>query len=230
MTHRVVTDLVDHLYGQYTQVYFDNFYTSPDLLTYLHARQVYACGTVRANRKNLPTTLLPKNVALQRHEYKVAHKDELSFVVWQDTKPVCVLSNFHDPTAMGVVSRRVRVGGGSQQVAVPAVVADYQKFMKGVDLKDQMIGYYIIHHRSKKWWRRIFHYLMMASAYNAYVVARDTNPEMVVAELSGFPGADHPVAGWGSSLATGPCSQSTPCPRCRQTRHRENVRQEKNLH
>ena len=186
LTHRVVTALVDHLYGQYTQVYFDNFYTSPDLLTYLHARQVYACGTVRANRKNLPTTLLPKNVALQRHEYKVAQKDELSFVVWQDTKPVCVLSNFHDPTAMGVVSRRVRVGGGSQQVAVPAVVADYQKFMKGVDLMDQMIGYYIIHHRSKKWWRRIFHYLMMASAYNAYVVARDTNPEIVEAEWPNF--------------------------------------------
>ena len=89
LTHRVVTDLVDHLYGQYTQVYFDNFYMSPDLLTYLHARQVYACGTVRANRKNLPTALLSKNVALQRYEFKVAQKDELSYVVWQDTKPVC---------------------------------------------------------------------------------------------------------------------------------------------
>ncbi|KAK2190175.1 hypothetical protein NP493_87g02016 [Ridgeia piscesae] len=186
LTHRVVTDLVDHLYGQYTQVYFDNFYTSPDLLTYLHARQVYACGTVRANRKNLPTALLPKNVNLQRHEFKVAQKDELSFVVWQDTKPVCVLSNFHDPTAMGAVSRRVRLGGGAQQVAVPAVVADYQKYMKGVDLMDQMVGYYIIQHRSKKWWRRIFHYLMMASAYNAYVVARDTNPEMVATEWPNF--------------------------------------------
>ncbi|KAK2183987.1 hypothetical protein NP493_288g03005 [Ridgeia piscesae] len=186
LTHRVVTDLVDHLYGQYTQVYFDNFYTSPDLLTYLHARQVYACGTVRANRKNLPTALLPKNVNLQRHEFKVAQKDELSFVVWQDTKPVCVLSNFHDPTAMGAVSRRVRLGGGAQHVAVPAVVADYQKYMKGVDLMDQMVGYYIIQHRSKKWWRRIFHYLMMASAYNAYVVARDTSPEMVATEWPNF--------------------------------------------
>ena len=80
----------------------------------------------------------------------MAQKDELSFVVWQDTKPVCVLSNFHDPTAMGAVSQRVRLGGGTQQVAVPAVVADYQKYMKGVDLMDQMVGYYIIQHRSKK--------------------------------------------------------------------------------
>ena len=128
LTHRVVTDLVDHLYGQYTQVYFDNFYTSTDLLSYLKVRQMYACGTVRSNRKNLPTALLPKNVKLQKHEYKVAQKDELSYVVWQDTKPVCVLSNFHDPTAVGTVSRRVRAGGASQQVVVPAAVADYQKY------------------------------------------------------------------------------------------------------
>ena len=91
LTFRVVTDLVDQLYGQYAQVYFDNFYTRTDLLTYLHARQVYACGTVRSNRKNLPTALLPKNV-LQRHDFKVAQKDELSFVVWQDTKAVCLIS------------------------------------------------------------------------------------------------------------------------------------------
>ena len=115
LTFRVVTDLVDQLYAQ---VYFDNFYTSTDLLTYLHARQVYACGTVRSNRKNLPTALLPKNVRLQRHDFKFAQKGALSFVVWQDTKAVCVLSNFHDPTAMGVVTRRQQ--GQAQQVAVPA--------------------------------------------------------------------------------------------------------------
>ena len=55
-----------------------------------------------------------------------------------------------------------------------AVVASYQKYMKGVDLMDQMIGYYVIQHHWKKWWRNIFHYLMMASAL--------TNPEVVKAE------------------------------------------------
>ena len=93
------------------------------------------------------------------------------------TQTQCVLSNFHDPTVMGAVSRRVRVGGGAQQVAVPAVMADYQKFRM-----DQMVGYNIIQLQSKKWCRRIFHYLMMASAYNTYVVARDTHPETVEAE------------------------------------------------
>jgi len=61
------------------------------------------------------------------------------------TASQCVLTNVHNPTAMGAVSR-VGVGGGAQQVVVPAVVASYQKYMKGVDLMDQMIGYYVIQH------------------------------------------------------------------------------------
>ena len=58
--------------------------------------------------------------------------------------------------------------------------ADYQENMKGVDLLDQMIGYYMFQHRSKKWWRRIFYYLLMASSYNSYVLARESNPEEVL--------------------------------------------------
>ena len=49
-----------------------------------------------------------------------------------------------------------------------------------------MIGYYMMHHRSTKWWRRIFHYLMMASTHNAYVVTQDSNPEKVRSEWPNF--------------------------------------------
>ena len=41
-------------------------------------------------------------------------------------------------------------------------------------------------HRSKKWWRRIFHYLMMAAAHNTYTVAKDSNPGYVNSEWPGF--------------------------------------------
>ena len=38
-------------------------------------------------------------------------------------------------------------------------------------------GYYLLNHRSKKWWRRILFYLMEVLAYNVYIIARDTNPD-----------------------------------------------------
>jgi hypothetical protein len=44
---------------------------------------------------------------------------------------------------------------------------------------DQMTDYYLLNHRSKKWWRQIFFYLMEVSAYNAYVIAHDSNHDKV---------------------------------------------------
>ena len=97
LSHRVVMDLCRNYFGSNIRVYMDNFYTSPDLLMDLHVRGVMACGTVRANRRGLPKDLLPNKINLNKHEFKIAQKDNLTFTVWKDTKPVCVLSNFHDP-------------------------------------------------------------------------------------------------------------------------------------
>ena len=49
---------------------------------------------------------------------------------------------------------------------------DYQKRMKGVDLCDQMVGYFLLNHRSWKWWRHIFFHMMLVCVHNAYIVAK----------------------------------------------------------
>uniref|UniRef100_A0A8C5BAP3 PiggyBac transposable element-derived protein domain-containing protein n=1 Tax=Gadus morhua TaxID=8049 RepID=A0A8C5BAP3_GADMO len=172
LAHRIVSDLAQPYFGSNLCVYMDNFYTSVKLLLDLQGRGVQACGTVRAGRKDLPKNKeLTKAAGLTKHAFNVAQRDDLTFCVWQDTKTVMVLSNFHDPTEHGSVRRRV---GGQRQtdVRAPACLADYQKHMKGVDLLDQMVGYYQIHHRSTKWWRRLFFYLIGVVAYNAFVAAR----------------------------------------------------------
>ena len=157
-------------------VCFDRFYTSADLLKDLHVRGEMACGTVRSNRKGLPKELFPSNMRLDRHNYRVAQKDELSFGVWMDTKAVMILSNFHNPNETGEVSRRGE-DRSRQRIVVPKMLSDYQEHMKGVDKCDQMISYYMFDHRSKKWWRRLFFHLMLVSAYNSYVILHDANHE-----------------------------------------------------
>ena len=91
-------------------------------------------------RKGLPNEL--KNVKLNKHEYRFAQKDNLTYVLWKDTKNVHFLSNYHPPGVMGEVQRR---GDDRQQhpVVVPAIVPDYQCNMRGVDLCDQKVGYYM---------------------------------------------------------------------------------------
>ena len=121
LPHRVVSELVSHLHYTNVRVYMDNYYTGVDLLTSLHARGIYACGTIRRNRKGLPAL----DTKLEKHEFQVAQKDDLTFCLWQDTKPVAVLSNFHDPKAVAYVKRRSG-HPTQQQIHVPALVEDYQ--------------------------------------------------------------------------------------------------------
>ena len=80
-----------------------------------------------------------------------------------DTKPVMILSNIHDPAAVGIVNRRSGYIE-QRQVIVPHMLQEYQDYMSRVDLLDQMVGYYLINHRSLKWWRKLFFHLMMAMA------------------------------------------------------------------
>ena len=175
LSYRVVMDLSTDLHGSYMRVYTDNFYSSVELFQAMRARGLLACGTVRANRRGLPVNLLPRNVRLQRGEFRVAQKNELMCAVWMDTKAVMVLSNWHDPSTHGSVKRR---GGGVERVPVevPMALEDYQDHMGGVDLCDQMVGYYLLKHRSNKWWRRLYFHLQMVAVHNAYVVARQSNP------------------------------------------------------
>ena len=172
LAHRIVMDLAKPYFGSNLTIYMDNFYTGVPLMVDLKNRGVQACGTVRANRKGLPKSKdLTKQAGMNRHQFKVAQQDDLTFCLWQDTKAVMVLSNFHDLRAFGSVRRKAN-GQRQVEVCVPACLADYQQHMKGVDLLDQMVGYYQIQHRSTKWWRRLFFYFLTVACYNAFVAAR----------------------------------------------------------
>ena len=54
---RVVLSMVDHLHNKNHEVYLDNYYTSIPLLEHLKNVGVRACGTIKPNRKFLPTHL-----------------------------------------------------------------------------------------------------------------------------------------------------------------------------
>jgi len=56
---RVVLNLTKNIYGHFHKIFFDNFFTSFDLMEELLQNKVYACGTVHAKRKN---QILDKNM------------------------------------------------------------------------------------------------------------------------------------------------------------------------
>ncbi|XP_039763852.1 piggyBac transposable element-derived protein 4-like [Pararge aegeria] len=74
-----------------TLIAFDNFFTSLPLMEMLHRKKIYAVGTVRVNKKGLPTCLLPhkgdkRENKLKIGEFMLQYADPVSVIKWRDTK------------------------------------------------------------------------------------------------------------------------------------------------
>ena len=66
--------------------------------------------------------------------------------------------------------KRRRLDGTQVEVACPAVLPDYQVYMRGVDRGDQIQTYYNIGRRSTKWWERVFFYIVECAILNSYIL------------------------------------------------------------
>ena len=109
----VVRKLTEKLCGQNYIVIFDNFFTSHDLLDYLKSKSVLACGTVRPNRKGLPSLAVDKCLSRGQHDFRTT-PEGLLYVKWNDNKAVHFLSNFHG-TEQTVLSRTQKDGSARSQ-------------------------------------------------------------------------------------------------------------------
>lgn len=98
-------DLARPYIGSHLSIFMDNFYSGVPLFEDLKAHGLYACdqhGTIQSNRKGIP----PKPPAMDKHQYQVSQKDDLTSCAWHDTKVVLVLSNYHEPMVEGTLRRR----------------------------------------------------------------------------------------------------------------------------
>ena len=106
---RVVLSLTEDYWGQHRKIYFDNYFTTVNLLEKLKAENTLACGTVRSHRVGLPKDLKPdKNMKRGDFDFRVSNMD-LSLFKWSDNRAVYLLSNFHG-TESAKVNRRQKDG------------------------------------------------------------------------------------------------------------------------
>ena len=173
---RVVLELLSGLEGDHPKLYVDNYYTSPTLFLRLYKRGVNACGTARSNSKHYPKTLAYTSGGLQSGFYDYRSSGPLLAAVWVDKRVINFLSTMHvAETPSPVTVQRRTLIGSRVEVEAPPLLPDYQAYMRGVDRGDQLIGYYNIGRRSKKWWRRVFAYLVEVAALNAFVLFQYTH-------------------------------------------------------
>ena len=161
-------------------VFFDNFYMSPELVKALKARGIGATGTLRVTRHGVPEVVRQLVNVLNRKDvprgtgYYVREAGSPNvYCCWRDNKCVTVLSKSYPGHAEGTVRRKSTDRSGRFSMAdvpLPSAIKFYNKFMGGVDLSDQLIGYHRILRQTKKYWKTLFYHLLEISITNAFIL------------------------------------------------------------
>lgn len=162
----VVMSLSSRLKNPGHTLFFDNFFTSYNLIEIMTSKQINVAGTARINRFGKPNFKTDNELKAEGRgsSDQLVSKDELICLVkWADNKSVHLASNY---CGVGDEIRVKRFDKKAQkyvEISQPEVVAEYNMGMGGVDLLDQLLAYYRIFLKSRKWTLRvIFHFINMA--------------------------------------------------------------------
>ena len=181
---KVILTLADPFLDKAYQLYFDNFFSSVRIAEELLKRNTYCCGTARPNRKKWPKDQLNPtalNKVLKRGEHRsvLVSSGQVECLVWKDNKVVSLINTVTEPEQLTTVNRRNK-DGTRKQITCPQSVKEYNANMGGVDLADARRKMYSCSRRSKKWWHRLFYFLVDISMVNAYILHQNNthSPKM----------------------------------------------------
>ena len=104
--------------------------------------------------------------------------------MWQDNRPVTLISTDSDPTTTSSVQRKKR-DGTSTSYSCPNSLALYKQYMGGVDRNDQLRGCYHVRQKTRKHYKYIFWFLVDLAITNAYILSQ-SNPDIGVKNIKDF--------------------------------------------
>lgn len=157
-------------------IYFDNLFSSPDLLIHLKRIGLRATGVVRNDRVKEKNDL-DKKAKRGMHVVKHDKASGMNFITVKDSKNVSLLSTAAGVTPLATVQRYDKEKKAREDLQFPNAFSQYNKFMGGVDLHDKYCNKVLPSMRSKKWTWVVFLRLIQASITNATVLHNAANPE-----------------------------------------------------
>jgi len=83
-THATVRHLTCRVEGLGHKLFMYNFFSLPRIFEELLRRKIHSCGTVRPNRKDMPSDFGPKNLKLTKGNMRVKTRGNLTTLAWKD--------------------------------------------------------------------------------------------------------------------------------------------------
>ncbi|XP_042610676.1 piggyBac transposable element-derived protein 3-like, partial [Cyprinus carpio] len=149
--------------------FFDNWFTSPELIVELKKMGILTVATI--NRNCLRGCTLKSDKELSKagrgaYEVKYEKTSGMSIVKWYDNKAVLLASSFIGPEPVERCRRWSKEKKEYVEVDRPHIVKVYNHNMGGVDLADMFAALYRIDIRPRRWYLRILYYLIDLSLVN----------------------------------------------------------------
>ena len=157
------------------KVFFDNWFTTLDLMLYLKEKGLLAVGTIRGNRVKGCPLLSNKDIEkCDRGEldYRVDTNSGIIIIKWMDNSAVQLASNFVGVEPMDRIERWDKKEQSRVNIPCPQIIKAYNKSMGGVDLADMLIALYRIEVKTKRWYLKVFWHCIDIAKVNAWILYR----------------------------------------------------------
>jgi len=179
----VVLFLSEKLEQTYCTLYFDNFFSSPLLINKLYENGIYAIGTARVNRKQMPKLKGDKD--MKRGDMDFQYSETVFCCKWYDNKAVLLLGSSVDGIdGSSNVLRRMKGSATKTPVPCPYIIKLYNKGMGGVDLMDKKTAAYRLDRRSKfRFYLRMFFDLVDIALVNSHIVHTKLGNKLTLLEF-----------------------------------------------
>lgn len=188
---QVVAKLCEHLpTHKHHKLFFDNWFTTLDLIQYLKKNGILAVGTIRANRTAGCPVMSNKDLEKEGRgalDYRVDQNSGIIIVKWVDNSTVQLTSNYIGVEPVSTIKRWNKTEMDRTDVPCPQIVKSYNQSMGGVDLVDMLISLYRIKVKTRRWYIKIFWHLVDVAKVNGWILYRRHQDQHVVPKRSQQP-------------------------------------------
>ncbi|KAI8432626.1 hypothetical protein MSG28_013612 [Choristoneura fumiferana] len=157
-------------------VYFDNWFTSLELLYYLRNEWgILLLGTIRKDRLRNCSLSNDKDMKKKgRGAYEVVCDNDRKLAVtkWVDNQCIHIASSFCAQDPVTSIERYDKKQKKRVSVTCPKVIKIYNLHMGGVDVADMLTALYRIHMKTRRWYMSIFAQVLDIALNNSWLLHR----------------------------------------------------------
>ena len=162
-THAAVRHLTCTVEGLRHKIFMDNFFSSQRLFNDLDRCKINLCGTVRPNRKDIPSDFGPKQQKLKRGDIRVS-RGGLAALVRKDRQEIYILTNMDPPPTEG------NFCDNSNCPVKPHILEWCNRHMGYGDSSDCMADSYSMSRHTFKWTTKLFFLLLDLTVLNSWIL------------------------------------------------------------